>query len=239
MKGPGQLSRKFALDGVMLALILAEFAYGLTGSTAHELLGLGVLGLFALHGGWNWRWFAGLLKGRYRGIRFATFAINASLLISAVLMMVSGIVNSQLLFRTTGIELNLMPRVLHTASAYWLVVLASIHLGLHWTQIMAEVRRLFPKCLRLVYSWGAMPIVGGVIAISAFGFHAALDRSLYARMIAYYSFGDWNFAESVAEFFVQYLAIVAFHASVAYYALRFGRSLRSRTASTESLIKRG
>ena len=223
----------------MLALILAEFAYGLTGSMVHELLGLGVIGLFVLHGGWNWRWFVGLLKGRYRGIRLATLAINMSLLISAVLMMVSGIVNSELLFRTTSIKLELMPRALHTASAYWLVVLASIHLGLHWTQIMAEVRRLFPKCLRLLYSWGAMPIVGGVIVISVFGFHAALDRSVYARMIAYYSFGDWDFARSIAEFFVQYLAIVAFHACVAHYALRCVRSLRSRTEGTESLIKRG
>lgn len=237
MSGAWRLSRKLALDGVMFALILAEFAYGLTGSTVHELLGLGVLGLFVLHGGWNWRWFAGLLKGRYRGIRLATLAINVSLLISAVLMMVSGVVNSQLLIRTTGIELDLMPRALHTASAYWMVVLASIHLGLHWTQIMAEVRRLFPECLRLLYSCGAMPIVGGIIVISAFGFHAALDRSLYARMVAYYSFGDWNFAESVAGFFVQYLAIVAFHASVAYYVLRFGRSLRSRTTNAKSLIK--
>ena len=229
------LQRKLTLDGVMLALILAEFAYGLTGSTVHELLGLGLLGLSVLHGGWNWRWFAGLQKGRYRGVRLTTLAINASLLISAVLMVVSGVVNSELLFRATGIEPDLMPRALHTASAHWFLVLASIHLGLHWTQIMAEARRRFPVRQRHSPPWGVLP----VITIAAYGLHAALDRSLYARMIAYYSFGDWNFAESIAGFFVQYLAIVAFHASIAHYALRFGRSLRTRTAGAESLIEQG
>ena len=176
MSVQGRLSRKLTLDGVMLALILAEFAYGLTGSTMHELLGLGLLGLFVLHGGWNWRWFAGLQKGRYRGVRVTTLAINASLLISAALMMASGIVNSDLLFRATGIELNLMPRALHTASAHWFLVLASIHLGLHWTQITAEARRRFPVRQRHSPPWGVLP----VITIIAFGLHAVLDRSLYA-----------------------------------------------------------
>ncbi len=235
MSGAGRLSRKLALDGVMLALILAEFAYGLTGSTVHELLGLGLVGLFVLHGGWNWRWFVGLCKGRYRGLRLATLVINTLLLILAMLMMVSGIVNSELLFRTTGIERDWIPRALHTASAHWFLVLASIHLGLHWTQIKTEARRLSPVFLRLSPPWGVL----ATVVIATFGLHASLDRSLYARMIAYYSFGDWNFSESIAGFFVRYLAIVAFHASVAYYALRFGKSLRTRTAGAESLIEQG
>lgn len=219
----------------MLALILAEFAYGLTGRTVHELLGLGLFGLFLVHGGWNWRWFAGLRKGRYRGVRLTTLAINGLLLIAAMLMMVSGIVNSELLFRATGVELDWMPRELHTASAHWFLVLASIHLGLHWTQIMSEARRVSPVSLRLSPPWDVLVAV----VIAALGLHAALDRSLYARMIAYYSFGDWNFSESVAGFFVQYLAIVAFHASVAYHALRFGKALRPPTAGAESLIEQG
>ena len=47
MSGAGRLSRKLALDGVMLALILAEFAYGLTGSAAREAIErvVGALGL--------------------------------------------------------------------------------------------------------------------------------------------------------------------------------------------------
>ena len=58
-------------------------------------------------------------------------------------------------------------------------------------------------------------------------------------MIAYYSFGDWDFAGSVAGFFMQYLAIVGLHACIAHYALRFGKLPRTPSVTTESLIERG
>lgn len=45
-----RLRRNLMLDGLMLTLVMIEFAYGLTGSTLHELLGLLLLGLFFLHG---------------------------------------------------------------------------------------------------------------------------------------------------------------------------------------------
>jgi len=232
-----RLPGKLALDGVMLALIMADFAFTLTGSTVHELLGLGLLGLVVLHGGWNGSWFAGLRKGRYRGTRIATVVINGLLLIAAVLMMVSGVVNSELLFRMTGVEFDLMPRALHNASAHWFLVLIAIHLGLHWKLVMNEAQRL---CGLPAFSQQQRRVLSALaILVSLFGVYASLDRSLYARMIAYYSFGDWDFAGSLAGFFMQYLAIVGLHACIAHYALRLGKSSRTPSVITESLIERG
>lgn len=231
------LLRKFMLDGVMLALIMVEFAYELTGSTAHEWLGLSLLGLFLVHGGWNWSWFRSLLKGRYRGVRITLLVINGLLLVSAVLMIVSGIVNSNLLFRATGIVLEWLPRELHTASANWFLVLMAIHLGLHWKLVLVEADRLFQ--LRTSSSWRRhiLPILAAFI--SGFGVYASLERSLYARMIAYYSFENWDFEVSVVGFFVQYPAIVGLYASVAHYALRLGRSPALHTAKHGAVTGRG
>jgi hypothetical protein len=217
-----RLRRNLMLDGLMLTLVMIEFAYGLTGSTLHELLGLLLLGLFFLHGSWNRAWFGSLLKGRYRGVRIVMLAINGLLLVAAVLMMVSGLVNSDLQFRATGVEPGWLPRELHTASANCFLVLMAIHLGLHWKPVMAEAGRLVGFCLPPPLRARVLPILA--VLISGFGVYASLERSLYARMVAYYSFGDWNFDESVAGFFVQYLAIVGLYASVAHYALRFGKS---------------
>lgn len=215
------LPKKIALDSLMLGVILIEFAYGLTGSTIHELLGLSILGLFVVHGGWNWAWFRNLFRGRYQGMRSVSLAVNALLLFSTLVMMVSGIVNADLLFRVTGVELDWIPREIHTASANWFLILMAVHLGLHWRLVMNEAVRLVglgkPSLVRRT-------VLGALAAlISIVGLYASIERSLYARLIAYYSFGDRQFDESVVGFFVQYLAIVGLYASVAYYAVLFRR----------------
>lgn len=213
------LPKKLALDNLMLGVILSEFAYGLTGSTIHELLGLSVLGLFVVHGGWNWAWFRNLFRGRYQGMRNVTLAINALLLFSTLVMIVSGIVNADLLFRVTGVEFDWIPREIHTASANWFLILMAIHLGLHWRLVMNEAGRLVglgkPSLAR-------QAVLGPLAAlVSVTGLYASIERSLYAHLIAYYSFGNRQFDESVVGFFVQYLAIVGLYASVAYYAVQF------------------
>lgn len=227
-----RLLNKLALDALMLGLILVEFAYGLTGSTIHELLGLGLLGLFLVHGGWNWGWFRSLLKGRYSGLRRATLTANTLLLISALVMMVSGIVNADLLFRATGVELGWIPREIHTASANWLLILVAIHLGLHWKLVMNETRRRVGLKAPSPARRAGLGVVAALIAIA--GMRVSVERSLYARLIAYYSFGDRPVDESLIGFFVQHLAIVGLYASVAYYAVHLMRGARrpARRAGT-------
>lgn len=220
---PGGISRKLALDSVMLALILIEFAYWLTGSTIHELLGLGLLGLFVVHGDWNWAWFRSLFKGRYKGMRRLTLTVNTLLLVSALVTLVSGIVNADLLFVATGVELEWIPREIHTASANWFLILVAVHLGLHWKLVMNESRRLVgldgPSPARRT----VLGVLAALIAIA--GAHVSIERSPYSRLTAHYSFGDRQFDESAIGFFVQYLAIVGLYASVAYYAVQFVRSV--------------
>lgn len=216
-----RLQKKLALDGLMLSLILVEFAYEFTGSTIHELLGLGLLGLFLVHGGWNWAWFRSLFKGRHHGIRRASQTVNALLLASALVMLVSGIVNADLLFRVTGVEPDWIPREIHTAAAYWFLILMAAHLGLHWNLVMHEAGRL----TRLGGPSPAQRTVAGVLAavVAVAGAHASVERSLYARLIACYSFGERHLDESVIDLLVQYLTIVGLYSSVAYYAMRIGR----------------
>ena len=216
---------KLALDGLMLGLVLVGFAYKLTGSIVHELLGLGLLGLFLLHGGWNWAWFRSLFKGHYSGLRWVGLTVNTLLLLSLLVTMLSGMANSDLLFRATGAELNWIRREIHTAAANWFLILMAVHLGLHWRLVMNEAGKLAGKLVGFGQPSPTRRIVSHLllVIIAVAGIYASVERSLYARLIAYYSFGDWSFDESVAVFFIQYLAIVGLYASVAYYALRFGR----------------
>lgn len=213
--------KRLSLDLVMVVLILLEFAYEFTGCTVHELIGLSMLSLFVVHGAWNWRWFANLLKGKYGGLRVASMAINVLLLIAVSLMIVSGLLNSDLLFSLLQIELDLLPRELHTASAYWLLILMGVHLGMHWTMIMNETRKLAGA------SWAALPlplraatlhVLAASLAI--YGVFASFERDVFSRLTAYFSFGDRGAEDPNLVFFLQYVAIVGLYGYLSYHALR-------------------
>ena len=237
------LVQRLSLDLVMTALILIEFAYRLTGSTVHELIGVSLLALLVIHGAWNWRWFVALGKGRYAARRVASTTINALLLTAALLMMVSGVLNSELLFALTQVELDLLPRELHTAAAYWFLILIGVHLGMHWKMIMAETGKLaggsavfLPPRLR----WASLP--AAAIAIAAYGVVASFERSVFSRLTAYYSFGNWEFDESIVGFFAQYVAIVGLYAVLTHYGLwifrQQSRSTRAATARATRPVAR-
>ena len=215
--------KKLALDLVMTALILLAFAYPLTGNTVHELIGFVVLGFFIVHNvALNNRWYASLLKGKYNARWIASIAVNLLVLATTVTLIVSGLMNSRLIGGLLGVEGDFLPREIHTTAAYWFLVLMSIHLGMHWRMIMAEARkrvcisgasRLRPVLLRCVAA-----------LIAAYGVHASLERNLYAKLVAYFSFDYWNFDESIATtlaYFAQYLAIIGVYVCLTHYVLKW------------------
>ena len=221
--------QRLSLDLVMTALILLEFAYRLTGSTVHELIGVSLLTLLVIHGAWNWRWLAALCKGRYAARRVASTTINALLLTAALLMVVSGVLNSELLFSLTQVELDLLPRELHTATAYWFLILVGVHLGMHWKMVMAEASKLTGGAWRSVPSPLRALVLNAISAsIAAYGVFASFARSVFSRLTAYYSFGNLEVDESILGFFAQYAAIVGLYAMLTYQAQRFFKS-RSRS----------
>lgn len=222
--------KKLALDLVMTILILLAFAYQLTDNTAHELIGFVVLGFFLIHNiALNGRWYATLLKGKYSGRRIASIGVNFLVLATTVTLVVSGLVNSHLIGRLLGVEGDLLPREIHTTAAYWFLVLMSIHLGMHWKIVMAEARKLSGVS-------GGNPrrsllLRGTAVLIAAYGVHASMERNLYAKLIAYFSFDYWNFDESIAGYFAQYLAIIGVYVCLTHYVLKY--SQKRGHASTE------
>ena len=217
--------KKLSLDLVMTALILLAFAYPLTGNSVHELIGLVVLGFFIVHNvALNSRWYASLLKGKYNGRRIAGIVVNLLVLATTVTLVLSGLANSRLIGGLLGIEGDFLPRKVHTTAAYWFLVLMSIHLGMHWRMIMAEMR----KMVGLSGDGRLRPLLLRCTAalIAAYGVQASLERNLYAKLIAYFSFDYWNFDESVIAilaYFAQYLAIIGVYASLTHYILTWSQ----------------
>lgn len=217
--------KKLALDVVMTILILLAFAYPMTGNTVHELTGFVVLGLFLVHNlALNGRWYAALLKGKYSGRRIASIAINLLVLTTTLVLVVSGLVDSRLIGKALGIEGDLLPREIHTTAAYWFLVLVSIHLGMHWRIVMAEVR----KKLGIAGNSRVHTVLlrGTAALIAAYGVHASLERNLYAKLVAYFSFDFWDFDASnlaILLYFAQYAAIIGLFAVCTHYLLQWSQ----------------
>lgn len=212
------LLKRLSIDFVMTVLVLFAFAYRLTGNTLHELIGTLILLAFLLHNAINWRWLAGIFKGRYNARRLIGTSVNLLLLVDTTLLMASGIANSRFLFKWMGVHSDLLSRQFHTQTAYWFLVLMSIHLGLHWRMVMAEAGKLSRRIG-----------VGGLnsacarscsVLIGAFGIHASFDRDLLSKLTGYFSFDYWDFDRHVLLFFLEYAAIIGLYVCISHYAMQ-------------------
>lgn len=226
--------KKLSLDLIMTILVVLAFAYPLTGNTVHELIGFVVLGFFLVHNlAINSRWYATLFKGKYNARRIASIAINLLVLLTIVTLVVSGVVNSRLIGAALGIEEDVLPREIHTTAAYWFLVLMSIHLGMHWRMVMAEARKFFGGSaggnLRPVLLRCATAVV------AAYGVRASLERNLYAKLVAYYSFDFWDSDGSLMAaivYLAHYVAIIGVYVSLTHYVLKWSQK-RADVATTD------
>lgn len=137
------MPRKWITDVVMTLLLLLLMGYSLVGEVIHEWLGIAMLVLLVIHNIMNLAWYRSLGKGRFSAYRFVQAALNGLLLLAAAGAALSGIVLSQyaldFLPLHSGEELA---QAIHLPCAYWCLILASLHLGLHWSAVMGAVRRI-------------------------------------------------------------------------------------------------
>ena len=220
MRANGKLLGRLSLDCVMVGLMLLTFAYQLTGGMLHELIGVAMFAMAAVHGLLNRRWFGTLFKGKYGVRRLTGNVVNLLLLVAVVLLFASGFANSQV-FGFLRTDEEVFSRRFHAWAAYWMLVLVSIHLGLHWKMVLAEVL----KAIRFIGAGGIAAIALRILAvmIAACGVRASFDRDMYSKLMAHLSFDYWDFSESVAGFFAEYLSIMGVFVCVTYYASKLFR----------------
>jgi hypothetical protein len=212
------LLQRLSIDFVMTVSVLFAFAYQLTGNTLHELIGTAILLLFLIHNAINWRWLAGVLKGRYNVRRLIGTSVNLLLLTDATLLMASGITNSRFVFEWMGARSGLLDRSFHALTAYWFLVLMAVHLGLHWRTVVTQVCKLARGSgldrLNPIYARVCSALIG------AYGVYASSDREILSRLTGYISFDYWDFDNYALLFFLEYAAIIGLYVGVSHYAMR-------------------
>ena len=137
-----KLIYKIVIDMIMTVLLLFLMARQITGDSAHEWLGAGMLLLWIAHHILNRGWYSHLFKGKYTPMRIFQTVTNFAVLLSMFGLMVSGIILSREVFAFLPISGGIaLARPLHVLSAFWGFVLMALHLGQHWNMILGMVRK--------------------------------------------------------------------------------------------------
>jgi hypothetical protein len=131
---------KTAADIFMTAALPVLMCYSIVGETAHEIVGVAMFTLFILHHIFNFGWTKAIFKGEYPPKRIVGTIVNAAVLICMQGLMYSSIVISKHIFTSLNLGGAGFARTVHLLCAYWGLVLMSVHLGMHISQIAARVK---------------------------------------------------------------------------------------------------
>lgn len=158
---------KVLVDIAMSMVLFICMSYQFIGQENHEIAGAVMLILFILHHILNVRWFMGLTKGKYGLQRIFLTIIDFSVLLTMLLLMISGIRMSRMVFAFINIEFIGMgtARIIHMVTSYLGFLLMGIHIGLqtlNWSAMQSGI-------VNRVNVYIAPKMFGGMDAFSLLG----------------------------------------------------------------------
>ena len=199
---------KTAADILMTAALPVLMCYSIVGETAHEVIGIAMFVLFILHHILNFGWIKSLFKGKYDLRRGVNTAVNALVFLCMVGLMYSGIVISKHVFTFVNIGGAMTARTIHMLCAYWGLVMMSVHLGMHISQMAVRM-----KLENNGLIWSLRIISGMVGAVGIYEF-ISLKFTDYLLGKVQFAFIDTNASAVLTA--LQYLSVMVLFAYIGY-----------------------
>ena len=199
----------------ILSVILMGGAYMLPSDIVHEILGVALLVLWAVHFVLNRHWFGAIFKGKYNPYRIMQTSINIGILICAAFLMISGIILSNHIFSFLNIQSGLgFARIAHLLSSHWYYLFMSLHIGLH----VGMIANKMPKTL---HNKMQKNIFRALLTLAcAYGAYAFVARGVWKYLILRQQFFFFDLDRGFMLFAVDYLAIIVLFATVSHLAVK-------------------
>ena len=195
----------------LLSIILMGGAYLFPSDIIHEILGLALFLLWAVHITLNRRWYSSIFRGKYNARRIMQTVINCSILICVIFLMISGIILSNHVFTFLGIESGLgFARTAHLLASHWYFLFMSLHIGMHVQMIAGKM-----KVPRKVFSSIILRVI--FILISLYGIYAFIIRGIWRYLILQQKFFFLDFERGYFLFALDYISIIILFATVIHY----------------------
>lgn len=146
-----KIQTKFYLDIILIVVYLIIMEPLFTGLKWHEWIGLALGGAFIIHIIFNWKWIVEcskrFVKNMAPRIR-VNYILNFCLLIVAGFMLLSSLAIAKYTDFTwlhwIGLYYSFTWLKVHVTSAFLLLFIGAIHVGLHWKWIDSCFRKIFP-----------------------------------------------------------------------------------------------
>ena len=187
----------------MPIMMITLMAYQLIGKAYHEYAGTALFIIFIIHNILNIKWYSKLFKGRYTPYRILSILINILLLITMILLMISGIIMSEYTFSFLNINSGMaISRLIHLSASHLGFILVSIHMGMH---IGIFLTKNTNNKIKLIF-----------ILLAIYGAYTVYSRNILSYIFLTNRFMFVNFNENIFKFFIDYASIMVFFTFIGY-----------------------
>ena len=186
----------------ILSIVLMGGNYLFPAEIVHEILGVALFVLWAIHIFLNRRWYGAIFKGKYNPYRIMQTVINCCILICTIILMISGIILSNHLFTFLNIQSGLgFARIAHLLSSHWYYLFMSLHIGLHMGRLFQNVAaKSLPRIL--------------LVLTSLYGVYAFITCGVWKYLILKQQFFFFDLERGYILFALDYISIIILFATI-------------------------
>ena len=201
---------RLPLDILMtiLSIILMGGTMLFPDDRVHQICGIGLIVMWAVHVVLNRRWYGSLFKGNYQPYRIMQIIVNLGVLLCALFLMISGLLMAWFIPSSwVGGALG-FARITHLLASHWYYIFMAFHIGLHGAMLASKIkiRGLATQIICLL--------------ISLYGIYAFIIRGVWKYMFGLQQFFFFDFERGYVLFALDYISIIVLFGTVAYYISR-------------------
>ena len=202
MTRPQRLRMTIDITMTILSIILMGGNYLFPADIVHEILGVGLFVLWAVHIILNRRWYGTIFKGKYNPYRVMQTVINCCILICTIFLMISGIILSNHIFTSLNIQGGLgFARLAHLLASHWYYLFMSLHIGLHVGRLFQNVTaKIIPRII--------------LALVCAYGIYAFIARGVWKYLILQQQFFFFDLERGYILFAIDYISIIILFATL-------------------------
>ncbi|MBQ5450325.1 MAG: DUF4405 domain-containing protein [Treponema sp.] len=225
----------------LLSIILMGGNYFFPADIVHEILGVALLLLWAVHIALNRRWYGAIFRGSYNPYRVMQTVINCGILICAIFLMISGIILSNHIFTFLGIEKGLgFARIAHLLASHWYFLFMSMHIGLHVSMIAnkmchkertachPELNACHPELVsgspgkempkQVRHNRLRKILLLSILALAClYGIYAFIIRGVWKYLILQQQFFFFDLERGYILFAIDYISIIILFAAISHF----------------------
>lgn len=214
MTRPQRLRMTIDITMTILSIILMGGNYLFPADIVHEVLGVGLFLLWAVHIVLNRRWYGVIFKGKYNPYRVMQTVINCCILICTIFLMISGIILSNHVFTFLNIQGGLgFARIAHLLASHWYYLFMSLHIGLHVGMIANKIQPSQNT---------ARKIISRILLALAciYGLYAFIARGVWKYLILRQQFFFFDLERGYILFAIDYISIIILFSTLSHLLVK-------------------